>query len=72
MSTVQIHKLNEATLRIVSEDSGALRGDSWEHFTFEVEGARINYAHGTEQKLWDGKVQVSWMAEPAHFHMDCY
>ena len=26
MSTVQIHKLNEATLRIVSEDSGALRG----------------------------------------------
>ena len=34
MSTVQIHKLNEATLRIVSEDSGALR-ELWEHFTFE-------------------------------------
>lgn len=33
MSTVQIHKLNEATLRIVSEDSGALM-EIHEHFTF--------------------------------------
>lgn len=55
MSTVQIHKLNEATLRIVSEDSGALR-ELWEHFTFEVEGAR--FMPMVRQKLWDGKVHL--------------
>lgn len=52
MSTIRLTKLNEATLRITSDDEGVMEELS-DHFSFYVPGYR--YMPLFRNKLWDGK-----------------
>jgi superfamily II DNA or RNA helicase len=55
MSDLRIHKIDEAFLKIASNDSGILMELS-EHFTFYAEGYK--YMPLFRNKLWDGKVRL--------------
>ena len=51
----QVHKKNEVSLAIQSEDSGSLRELS-EYFTFFAEGYKFMPAY--RNKIWDGKIRL--------------
>lgn len=55
MSQLRIHKIDESSLRVVSDDSGILMELS-EHFTFYAEGYKFMPA--VRNKMWDGKVRL--------------
>lgn len=55
MSHLKIHKIDESSLRIVSNDSGILMELS-EHFTFYAEGYKFMPLY--RNKMWDGKVRL--------------
>ncbi len=51
----QVHKKDEVSLKVLSDDSGALRELS-EHFTFFAEGYKFMPAY--RNKVWDGKIRL--------------
>ena len=55
MSQLRIHKIDESSLRVVSDDSGILMELS-EHFTFYAEGYKFMPLY--RNKMWDGKVRL--------------
>lgn len=55
MSQLHIHKIDESSLRVVSDDSGILMELS-EHFTFYAEGYKFMPLY--RNKMWDGKVRL--------------
>ena len=55
MPTLEIHKLNEAYLRVTSTDGGALM-ELYEHFTFYVDGYKFIPSY--RNKMWDGKIRL--------------
>ena len=56
MADIGITKIDETSLRIVSNDSGILMELS-EHFTFYAEGYKFMPLY--RNKMWDGKVLVA-------------
>ena len=51
----QVHKKDEVSLKILSDDSGSLR-ELGEHFTFFAEGYKFMPAY--RNKIWDGKIRL--------------
>lgn len=61
----QVVKKDEVSLKILSDDSGALRELS-EHFTFFAEGYKFMPAY--RNKLWDGKIRLFNMRDQSLPH----